>query len=681
MSAGGSSSHLKPNSDLNLLAPRFKRAVEAAIADCNDPARPGGSLGAKVFEGFRSPELQALYFQRGRTIKPPPKPVTNAPTNEFSWHGYGLAVDVIHKTRFWEPEGGEAWFRQVAAEFAKHGCRWGGDWTSPDLPHFQWGKCRASPSDRARSLLRSGGIEAVWQAVGAADATPQPSVPHTPGKQVPDLAALLGKNINEICDNGFHDHRANHCAHFVAHALGLEFGYTCRAHVGGSSPGANLRVQEVFAECPRVGHWADADQTRVQLVFVIRKNAVSLASKSMANIPQKHVGIFHEGQVYHYSNTRDQVTRESVDSFLATFQRIYTGDQGLFFGEIPLSTLQLAVEPSGQAAATNGTFGFELRQSQRLWTARKVDEPADRSFLVGAEIVKPEKNFFGLFMPVNRYYGPVLDPDEHVEAIGQWAYLLDLTAACESGGRMNLINTYDRARFTFGFYQLAAHTPDDNLILFFRQALLLPEFKQLFPELELRGGRVFRVSSDGTATDLEKRTHDPASGEDQIQRFMAFLNPERKSIEEQEVLNAARLIWWANQDGECNRLQVRVAAQILGRKMQLYHRRYDLDGETDTVCALIADIHHQGRARTATVKAALAKPNKEAALLKIGASDFPGRIRTLADRVASLKAQGKLGAKRYSALANEFDELASGASKQKSSVAAPIASLFKRWWT
>jgi peptidoglycan L-alanyl-D-glutamate endopeptidase CwlK len=43
----------------------------------------------------------------------------------------------------------------------------GGDWKFKDLPHFQWGPCKPSPSDRARELIRTEGMEAVWGAVGA----------------------------------------------------------------------------------------------------------------------------------------------------------------------------------------------------------------------------------------------------------------------------------------------------------------------------------------------------------------------------------------------------------------------------------------------------------------------------------------------------------------------------------
>lgn len=161
MSAGSSASLLTPNRSMELLAPRFGDAVTQAIADCR-----ASGLDAYVYEAYRSQELQALYYARGRTIIPPTKTVTNAPTNLYSWHGYGLAVDVISESRKWDRP--ESWFAEVAEHFRKHGCRWGGEWKVKDLPHFQWGKCKPSPSEFARQLIQTGGVEAVWKAVGAA---------------------------------------------------------------------------------------------------------------------------------------------------------------------------------------------------------------------------------------------------------------------------------------------------------------------------------------------------------------------------------------------------------------------------------------------------------------------------------------------------------------------------------
>ena len=152
----------KPTSNPELLAPLFRAAVDAAIAECNNTQN---QLDAMVYETYRSNELQTLYYQRGRTVKPPSKPVTNAMNNLYSWHGYGLAVDVIHRTKHWDAP--PDWFRKVADIFKKHGCKWGGDWKSADPPHFQWGLCKPSPSPVARELVRTKGVGAVWEAVGA----------------------------------------------------------------------------------------------------------------------------------------------------------------------------------------------------------------------------------------------------------------------------------------------------------------------------------------------------------------------------------------------------------------------------------------------------------------------------------------------------------------------------------
>jgi peptidoglycan L-alanyl-D-glutamate endopeptidase CwlK len=163
-----SGSVLKVNNELLLLPLHFREAVQQAIEDC----RVQG-LDPLVYEGYRSQELQALYYARGRTVIPPTKPVTNASSNLYSWHGYCLAVDVISEAHGWEPPGGEKWFARVAEHFRRHGCRWGGEWKIRDLPHFQWGRCKPSPSEVARQLIRTQGLEAVWLAVGAIPALPR----------------------------------------------------------------------------------------------------------------------------------------------------------------------------------------------------------------------------------------------------------------------------------------------------------------------------------------------------------------------------------------------------------------------------------------------------------------------------------------------------------------------------
>jgi peptidoglycan L-alanyl-D-glutamate endopeptidase CwlK len=160
MSAGMTAALAVVRRELDLLAPLFQDAVERALRDCWSR-----HIDAYVYETYRTAELQALYYARGRTVIPPLKRVTNASNNLYSWHGYGLAVDVISKAHGWNRP--ESWFAEVAKAFKAQNCRWGGDWTMKDLPHFQWGRCKPSPSDRARQILQTDGVEGVWKAVGA----------------------------------------------------------------------------------------------------------------------------------------------------------------------------------------------------------------------------------------------------------------------------------------------------------------------------------------------------------------------------------------------------------------------------------------------------------------------------------------------------------------------------------
>ena len=162
MSAGAVADALRVHDELSELAPLFAAAVQRALAEC---ARQG--LDAIVYEALRTQQLQAEYYARGRTKRPPYQTVTNAPTNLHSWHGYGLAIDVISRSKQWSA--GAAWFTRVAEIFKANDCKWGGDWRSQDLPHFQWHLCKASPSPEARHLIATQGMEAVWRAVQAVD--------------------------------------------------------------------------------------------------------------------------------------------------------------------------------------------------------------------------------------------------------------------------------------------------------------------------------------------------------------------------------------------------------------------------------------------------------------------------------------------------------------------------------
>jgi hypothetical protein len=466
-----------------------------------------------------------------------------------------------------------------------------------------------------------------------------------------DAAAFIGKNINQICENGFDDPAMNHCAHFASHLLSLDFSTHCRDLTGATKGAANLRVHEVFEKCPKVGNWENADLTRSQLIFVTRAANVDLAAKTMVNIPKKHIGVFQNGKVHHYSNTRDQVVAESPHDFQTRFNATYGPGQGYFFGWFPNEDLELNISTNG--ANASAARKFDLVQNAGVWRARELGDVQD--FLVGKEINQPTKKYHGISVPVSSYWGPQYAGDAYVDQIDHWAYLLEATGTCESKNRMVLVNTYDRAKFTFGFYQLAAHTPNDNLILLFRELIKLPNFVKYFPDLAMHNGHLHRIDAQGTSTDLETEMETGPGGELNLQFFMNYLNPNRKLIDEQEVLMAARLIHWTLTDPAALAAQVRVSADILQHKMaQRHHPKLGLNGRSDVVCTIVCDILHQGRALYSELRPILAAAQPVEALLTFKDDQYRTRNATLRAAIQRLTAQGKLGTKIYHAAGNEF---------------------------
>jgi peptidoglycan LD-endopeptidase CwlK len=121
----------------------------------------------RVTQSLRTMAEQEALYAEGRTTQG--EVVTNARAG-FSWHNFGLAVDVAPLT----PQGVDwntnhpVWQRIVATGDTL-GLVAGAEWRSfPDWPHFQLtGRFPATPNDEARAILQSDGIGAVWQAAFA----------------------------------------------------------------------------------------------------------------------------------------------------------------------------------------------------------------------------------------------------------------------------------------------------------------------------------------------------------------------------------------------------------------------------------------------------------------------------------------------------------------------------------
>jgi hypothetical protein len=397
----------------------------------------------------------------------------------------------------------------------------------------------------------------------------------------------------------------------------------------------------------------------MKIVFVTDKSNVDLAARTMRNVPMKHVGIFSDGQVYHYSNSQDKVIRQTPTAFLARFQGFYGGSQGLFFGTFPPTARVPDPETETTPAASTvtatdaGPTGPEptIRKVTVSASAGKFDYfaklPGVAEYYVARSTDYLSRR--GLMQPMSKLYGPRYTIPAFTGEYGTVAGMLGVISAGESSGYFNRLNTYDRAAFTLGFFQLAAHTPNDNLILLFRRAASgNSTFQALFPDLKLVDGVLHRDLGTHTLS-LEKQYPRPGHPtEMNLKDFMTYLNADGVSVDDTELSTSARLIHLANSDEAFNQLQVNVAAQITMRKLRnIYSVWYSLDGVSDLICTAIADIHHQGRGTRIEVKNALSSAStvqgKVSALCKVGKADHPERCATLKQALAKAEADGHLG--------------------------------------
>jgi len=149
----------------------------------------------------------------------------------------------------------------------------------------------------------------------------------------PNIENYLAKNIKDICGSDYHNDKTNHCAHFVSHVMGYSFGYTCKNETGKGTTGAAIRVHELFSRCPKVGLWKDKPaKDKTCLAFVTAASNVKLGTKTILNVKRKHVGIYKDGNIYHYSNTKDKVVKQTPDEFSTHYRGT---NITVYFGTLP----------------------------------------------------------------------------------------------------------------------------------------------------------------------------------------------------------------------------------------------------------------------------------------------------------------------------------------------------------
>lgn len=295
------------------------------------------------------------------------------------------------------------------------------------------------------------------------------------------------------------------------------------------------------------------------------------------------------------------------------------------------------------AAATATTapvpIQVEVTQEGRRYYASVNGEPR---FYVGTDVRYGARR--GLMNGQNPY-GPRYVPEAYLETFGFWAVCLWPTIQCESRGAFNCINTYDRARFTYGHLQFAAHTPDANFVKLLRELLALPTAGTQLPDLQLHEGRVHLRTDQGLVRLEDRNTTAP---------LQDYLNPGSDRVEEREVEVAARFMDWCARDRAVSETLVDFSVRDQQAKLQRHARKLPLEGLSDKLCIAVLDILHQGRASYRTVRSALREGDPFDALLSIGLSSYRDRLATLRTGILDLERKGLVSERVYSGEAGDF---------------------------
>lgn len=261
----------------------------------------------------------------------------------------------------------------------------------------------------------------------------------------------------------------------------------------------------------------------------------------------------------------------------------------------------------------------EIEQRGKAYWARIGPGPA---FLVGHAV-----RYQGRCGLSNAVGGAQILPEDvyhagdFVAEFGAWAHIIAPSIACE-GGRFTALNSYDRAAFSFGIGQFAAHVPEGDFVCLMRRLLALPEAQIYFPSLRVAKGR---ITTDVPPLQILENAKTSAA-------LMAWLNPDPAAIDAAEVQAAARLIHWTRARPAARRAQVAQMVASAHRHLQRAAKKLSLDRLGGDLCVVLMDLLHHGRGGAKLwpkVAVALTAADPLAALLAIGAGPWAGRVAQL----------------------------------------------------
>lgn len=143
------------------------------------------------------------------------------------------------------------------------------------------------------------------------------------------LCSRIGNNSGKSCTGRF--------GSFVWVLAGIVDVRPVRGNSGKSGPAP--RNRQLPLVLPEVSEWTDKEATVTPcLAFITKKSNVKISPKHMGSIKQKHMGIFVNNKIWHYSISKNKVVNQTVEDFKKHFgsSQAALAEYGLYYGKFPV---------------------------------------------------------------------------------------------------------------------------------------------------------------------------------------------------------------------------------------------------------------------------------------------------------------------------------------------------------
>lgn len=165
------------------------------------------------------------------------------------------------------------------------------------------------------------------------------------------LDSYLEKHISEICLNQFDGDGRNHCAHFVSHVLKIGSGKTCHKMVHRTHrvmPAGTILVSDLFDITPNVHELLSSQLSGQGLIYVSAPESfaqIGSDTHRIKTVKKRHVGLFLNGRVWHYKNTKNKVVSQRTSEFIHHYKKQVNA---LWIGDLPVRSMPVQFAMCGR---------------------------------------------------------------------------------------------------------------------------------------------------------------------------------------------------------------------------------------------------------------------------------------------------------------------------------------------